>query len=107
MFELVPIQHFSDVCLSVYFADEYSEADFISANAGLLTMFQDYATICAATGSEKEECLRFSRMCRENLETALANLPLHLPTTADSLIALLLGVCTPYRSAWQRLEPSD
>ncbi|KAL2754889.1 hypothetical protein ACRALDRAFT_2107864, partial [Sodiomyces alcalophilus JCM 7366] len=90
MFELVPIQRFSDVCLGVYFTDEYSDADFISANAGLQSMFQDYANIHAA-GSEKEECLRFARMCRGNLETALANLPLHLPTTSDSLIALLLG----------------
>ncbi|ROT38994.1 fungal-specific transcription factor domain-containing protein [Sodiomyces alkalinus F11] len=90
MFELIPMQHFSEVCLGVYFADDYSEADFISANAGLHCMFQDYANMHAA-GSEKEEYLRFARMCRENLETALANLPLHLPTTSDSIIALLFG----------------
>lgn len=31
-------------------------------------------------------------MCRDNTETALSNLPLHLPATYEMILALALGV---------------
>lgn len=36
--------------------------------------------------------LTICRICRVNLETCLANLPLHLPASSDVIVALLFGV---------------
>ena len=86
----MPAERFPDICMGVYFSEDYSESDFILVNSGLHSLFWDRAT--RVEGKEKEECLRYATMCQANLETALANLPLHLPATADMVVALLFGV---------------
>ncbi|KXH27090.1 hypothetical protein CSAL01_11849 [Colletotrichum salicis] len=63
--------------------------DFIIVNAGLHSIFKDYSTI--VVGDEKERCQRHALLCRANLETALSNLPLHMPAIPKAIIALLFG----------------
>ncbi|KAH6952454.1 fungal-specific transcription factor domain-containing protein [Ilyonectria sp. MPI-CAGE-AT-0026] len=89
IYEFLPMQRFPDLCLNVYFSEDHSEADFIAANAGLHSLFCDYAA--HVPPELKEENLAYARMCRANLETALSNLPLHLPATSDMIAALLFG----------------
>lgn len=78
------------MCLNVYFCEEYSEADFINVNAGLHSLFSDF--VPHASAEKKEEYLRYAHECRDNLETALSNLPLHLPARSNTIMALLFGV---------------
>lgn len=85
----------SSICLRVYFSEEISEADFIIANSGLLRLFVEQSEEI----SDKTESLNYAHVCRTNLETALFNLPLHLPATPLMISALLLGVSNfPYHS---------
>ncbi|EXL96616.1 hypothetical protein NOF04DRAFT_9288 [Fusarium oxysporum II5] len=66
---------------------DFSEADFIIANSGLLQLFIEKSEEMP----DKTESLNYAHTCRTNLETALVNLPLHLPATLDMISALLLG----------------
>lgn len=86
--ELFPVGNLSSICLRVYFSEEISEADFIIANSGLLQLF-----VGQSEGiPDKTESLNNAHICRTNIETALINLPLHLPATPPMISALLLGV---------------
>ncbi|KPM41272.1 hypothetical protein AK830_g5296 [Neonectria ditissima] len=88
IFDVCPLDNFSDICLGVYFSEDYSEADFIISNTGMMYLFQELA------GSEvegKEENLTYFEMCRVNVQTALNNLPLHLPANPNMIAALVLG----------------
>lgn len=87
-----PIRNFSELCLSVYFSQEASSVDFITVNTGLYWMFKAHAS--EADGTEKQESVRFSEKCRNNVENSLANLSLYLQPTEETLIALLCGVGT-------------
>lgn len=73
----------------MYFSEDCTEADFIIVNAGLLYVFSE---LHSSTEEEREQSKTYTRMCRSNLETALANLPLHLPATQNMISALILGV---------------
>ncbi|KAI8309147.1 hypothetical protein K4K59_009393 [Colletotrichum sp. SAR11_240] len=67
----------------------HSEYDFITVNGGLYSLFTDYAA--QISPEDKKEYQEYARMCRTNLETSLSNLPLHLPASADVIVALLFG----------------
>lgn len=84
------MRDFSDTCLQVYFSDTFSQMDFIIVNAGLYSLFGDYGNHVPA--EEKDSYLGHAHTCRANLETALSDLPLHLPATSDAVTALLFGV---------------
>lgn len=87
----ITIEDFTESCRKVYFATEdYSIAIFIIVNAGLYYLFQEKSII---DESKSEEYLKYHYLCRDNLETALANLPLLLPPRREMVEALLLGVC--------------
>ncbi|KAH7120471.1 hypothetical protein EDB81DRAFT_700705 [Dactylonectria macrodidyma] len=86
--EFSPLENFSELCLHVYFSENYSQADFITANAGLLYLYTEYM---ARTPEKEDEIIPYVEMCRANLQTALANLPLHVPATSRMIGALLLG----------------
>lgn len=92
VYEYITMQPFGDLCLEVYFADEFSPFDFISVNAGLHSLFWDYAQGPDILESEKEQCMAYSRLCRDNLEIELAILPLHLPPSPKVIAALLFAV---------------
>lgn len=87
------MKRFPDTCLNVYLSEEHSEAEYIIVNAGLYSLAEDYAS--AVEGEEAEEYKMFGRQLRCNLETSLANLPLHLPATTDMVVALVFGVRSP------------
>lgn len=93
IYEFLCFRNFSDICLNVYFAEDYSETDLITVNAGLYSMFGDYCT--QLSSPERETNLEYAHMCRANLETALHNLPLHLPATSDVIVSLIFGVSNP------------
>ncbi|THY26309.1 fungal-specific transcription factor domain-containing protein [Aureobasidium pullulans] len=85
------MQSFSDLCLQVYFSESISPYDCISVNAGLFSLFWDHALKAQTSQSEKEQCLAYARLCRNNLETGLAELPLHLPESPSVIAALIFG----------------
>ncbi|KAF9872071.1 fungal specific transcription factor [Colletotrichum karsti] len=89
VYDFLPTRRFPDLCLNVYFSENHSEFDFITVNGGLYSLFTDYAA--QLSSEEKKEYLEYAKMCRINLETSLSNLPLHLPASADVIIALLFG----------------
>ena len=82
------------MCLHVYFSEDVADADLILVNIGLMYMFQDRQQR-VTDKKEHEENEEYTKALRENTETALANLPFHLPATSNMISALLLGVCYP------------
>ncbi|KAF5010763.1 hypothetical protein FDECE_3093 [Fusarium decemcellulare] len=90
IYEFFPLEHFSGICLNVYFSEDFSEADFILANAGLLYLFWEHAQRLKDS-TEREEYEKYVEILKGNLETALANLPFHLPASSSMISALLLG----------------
>lgn len=85
------MQSFGDLCLNVYFSEDTSPFDFISVNAGLYSLFSDHALTAQISQDEKERNMAYARLCRDNLETGLAEMPLHLPASANVIAALLFG----------------
>ncbi|KAK6514978.1 hypothetical protein TWF506_007336 [Arthrobotrys conoides] len=87
----VTVEDFVDSCRQLYFpTEDYNIATFITVNTGLYYLFQD--NTCSATEDfSEEECLKYQMMSRDNLETALANLPLLLPARKDMVEALVLS----------------
>ncbi|RSL53192.1 hypothetical protein CEP53_007829 [Fusarium sp. AF-6] len=86
----LPLERFSSVCMNVYFVEDFSESDFILTNAGLLYLFFERAQR-SMDKDEREDLEQYIPMLQKNLETALANLPFHLPLTSSMISALLLG----------------
>ncbi|GKU07237.1 unnamed protein product, partial [Fusarium langsethiae] len=89
IYEFLPFQRFTGMCLDVYFNDNHSDANFITVNAGLYSLFRDYSFLVFA--EERDKYITHGNLCRDNLETALSNLPLHLPATTDMILALVFG----------------
>lgn len=85
------MQSFTDLCLKVYFAEELSPYDTISVNAGLYSLFWDYASTVKMSKDDQERNMTYARLCRDNLETGLAAMPLHISASADAIAALLFG----------------
>lgn len=76
----------------VYFpTEDFSDAVFAIVNAGLYYMFIEQHAF-AIDKATKEEFEPYIQMCRVNLETALANLPLFMASKVENVRALLLGV---------------
>ncbi|EFQ26006.1 fungal specific transcription factor domain-containing protein [Colletotrichum graminicola M1.001] len=89
IYDFLPSRRFPDLCLDVYFSDNYSDYDFITVNGGLYSLFTDYAA--QISGEDRKEYMEYAKICRVNLETFLLNLPLHLPASSDVIVALLFG----------------
>ncbi|KAE8135088.1 hypothetical protein BDV38DRAFT_294908 [Aspergillus pseudotamarii] len=89
IYEFLQLNHFSDMCLGVYFSDDYPGIDVITVNAGLHSLFSDYAF--QLPEEHREAYSGFADLCRANLEAALADLPLHLPATSNAILALIFG----------------
>ncbi|KAE8348322.1 hypothetical protein BDV28DRAFT_143800 [Aspergillus coremiiformis] len=78
-------------CREVYFATEdYSDATFIVVNGALIYLFGELSFTSNGIAN-REAYDKYGDMCRINLETALANLELLMPVTADSIEALTVG----------------
>lgn len=60
-------------------------------NAGLYNVFIECSFEAKDHGT-REECQKYLSLCRNNLETAMANLNLLMPAKPESIEALALGV---------------
>ncbi|KAK0717341.1 hypothetical protein B0T26DRAFT_675664 [Lasiosphaeria miniovina] len=96
------INDFADRCRKVYFATEdYSLSTFTVVNAMLLFILQEKTMDPSAAG-----LVKYRDLCRDNLETALASLPLMTPARRETAEALLLGTTyaiqnSRFTLAWQ------
>lgn len=77
----------SDVCLRVYFSDDYSNADLIIINAALSYFFDDLPDDHPGDVSKKHR-----RLCQQNLSVAISQLSLHIPPSVEMVMALTLAV---------------
>ncbi|KAM0231071.1 hypothetical protein ACHAP5_011196 [Fusarium lateritium] len=89
IYQFLPFQRFTDMCLDVYFNDNHFEANFITVNAGLYSLFLDYSF--HVVEQDRDAYVAHAHLCRDNLETVLSSLSLHLPATPDIILALLFG----------------
>jgi len=89
----MPSADFTDLCRKVYFAtDDFSLATFIVVNNGLYYLLHEHWTRVSKDEAEADRLRHYHYMCRDNLETALANLPMFLPARAENIRALIIGV---------------
>ncbi|KAK4157365.1 hypothetical protein C8A00DRAFT_40210 [Chaetomidium leptoderma] len=87
---VIAAENFADRCSKVYFATEdYSLITWGIVNAVLYFLLQDKASL--ADEAQRAQLLEYQSLCRDNLETALTNLPLLLPVRKDTIELLLLG----------------
>jgi hypothetical protein len=100
-FDLFNMDHFPETCLAVYMADDYNASQFLIVNVALYFLFCAYGSLYE---DKQDEYLRLSRLCGVNIETALSNLPLHLPASDDVIVALSFGVM---HATWAGLSFSD
>lgn len=90
------VKYFTEKCREVYFCiHDYSDAAFIVTNFSLYSVFHEYGDM-GKDVSMREERQHYIEMCRNNLETALANLNILMPANHESIIALSLGVSPPF-----------
>ncbi|KAL4886193.1 hypothetical protein BJY04DRAFT_99373 [Aspergillus karnatakaensis] len=87
----IPIDRLTDKCREIYFATEdYSDATFITVNGGLYQLFVA-ASFMTQDRAVRQEYQGYVDMCKNNLETTLANLHLLMPANFESIEALTLG----------------
>lgn len=85
------VENFAEACRRVYFAlEEFSQATFIIVNAGLYYLFQE-KSVTAESDAAVREYTGYYELCRDNLETGLANLKFFLGASMETIEALLLG----------------
>ncbi|VUC23588.1 unnamed protein product [Clonostachys rosea] len=77
---VIDVPSISDMCLKVYFSQDYSDAELIILNAILYFLFGQH--------DDQEEN---KGICAENLTNALARLPLYIKPSFDMTFALILG----------------
>uniref|UniRef100_A0A8H7KCV2 Xylanolytic transcriptional activator regulatory domain-containing protein n=1 Tax=Bionectria ochroleuca TaxID=29856 RepID=A0A8H7KCV2_BIOOC len=77
---VIDVPSISDMCLKVYFSQDYSDAELIILNAVLYFLFGQH--------DDQEEN---KAICAENLTNALARLSLYIKPSFDMTFALILG----------------
>ncbi|KAL9567519.1 hypothetical protein ACKAV7_008283 [Fusarium commune] len=88
---------FTDIFLKVYSPGDVTHADLITVNAGLYWLFRQCRQ--SITDSyQKADLEEQALICRDNLETVLANLPFHQPCNIATSI-YCLETCKP-SAAW-------
>lgn len=88
------VENFAEACRRVYFAlEDFSHANFIIVNMGLYYLFQEKAVVAGGSGDTagRDRYTGYYRLCRDNLETGLANLRFFLGASMENIEALLLG----------------
>ncbi|KAI3400730.1 hypothetical protein diail_1939 [Diaporthe ilicicola] len=88
------VENFAEACRRVYFAlEDFSHANFIIVNMGLYYLFQEKAVMAGAAGdgAARDRYAGYYELCRDNLETGLANLRFFLGASMETIEALLLG----------------
>lgn len=103
----ITVDKFVQKCREVYFAvDDYSDATFIVVNACLYNVFIEW-TFTSNEPAEREEYKKHINLCRNNLETALANMSLLMPARDEYIEALTLGVCLVSRAALRKYHANE
>ncbi|KAK7192499.1 C6 transcription factor [Paraphaeosphaeria sporulosa] len=88
--KLLPLDRFTNICQNLYFSvQDYSEIEFILANGFLSYVFFEHVVV-----SGRSDYAQYSRCCRDNLNTALSQLPLLIPSSIEVVAALTLGPYT-------------
>lgn len=96
MCELVGVTDVISLCRAVYFpTEDVSDSAFAVVNALLYNLFMEQHSV-ATEPEMREEYNRHFELCRANLETTLANLPMLLSAKIENVQALLLGVSYPH-----------
>lgn len=88
------VEYFTEQCKKVYFPTEnFSQATFVSVNAGLYYLFQEKTALAVQAGdiASAENYRGHCDICRDNLETALANLGLLMPPRKETVEALIMA----------------
>lgn len=88
------VDYFTEQCKKVYFPTEtFSQATFVSVNAGLYYLFQEKTALAVQAGDTAGAAANRAHcdMCRDNLETALANLSLLMPPRKETVEALIMA----------------
>ena len=89
---ILNIDEFVAACRDVYFATEdFALSRFIVVNGGLFYLFEEKASTLKGE-AEREMFAKYQRLCGDNIDTALANLPLFLSPSGEMVEALVLGV---------------
>jgi hypothetical protein len=79
-----------ETCMRVYFSDDYTISEYIIVNASLHLLFWGVDHLIPSPDGSTHA--PYALMCGKNIEVALANLPLHMPTDMISIMALISGV---------------
>lgn len=82
---------FSDYFLNVYSPGEATHADLIIVNGGLYWMFQQ-CKHAVTDPCQKADFEAQAVICRDNLETILANLPFHQPSKLETVSSMIIAV---------------
>ncbi|KAL6915285.1 hypothetical protein FSST1_006780 [Fusarium sambucinum] len=105
----------SDMCMTVYFSQDYSDAELLIVNLALYYLLSD--TSFTASDEERDELgPQHHLLCQQNAETVLARLSLYMPASHDMTMALVMGaiygvemsrpslawtlICAAYQSAY-------
>ncbi|RTE83564.1 hypothetical protein BHE90_001940 [Fusarium euwallaceae] len=90
LYELCSMPNFTEHFLKLYSPGDAIHADMIVVNAGLYWLFRECKNVTPdSTGKSNLES--HARICRDNLETVLSNLPFHMPMTIVTVFALSLA----------------
>jgi hypothetical protein len=96
------VDYFTEKCREVYFCtDDYSDAAYVISNFGIYSIFYELGST-DPDPNLREEYLSYIETCRNNLETALANLNILMPATQESIKALAVGVSLLPSSGFSR-----
>ncbi|KAI9148797.1 hypothetical protein HJFPF1_10839 [Paramyrothecium foliicola] len=90
IFNFFPNGAFSDLCLNVYFSKDFTPTNFLAVNVGLYYLLRESSFVMA--GLEASQLLRSAKLCRRNIDIALASLPLYLPKTSETVVSLFCGM---------------
>ncbi|KAF4945910.1 hypothetical protein FSARC_14318 [Fusarium sarcochroum] len=98
------VSAFTEYFLKVYSPGEATHTDLIVVNAGLYWLFRECKN-ATTNPDEKADFAEQATICRDNLETILANLPFHQPSTPEATFAMMIAgvycleMCKP-SAAW-------
>ncbi|KXJ89365.1 hypothetical protein Micbo1qcDRAFT_235197 [Microdochium bolleyi] len=89
----IDAETFADRCRRVYFStEEPTESAFVLVNSGLITLFFEASLeVWDSDPVKRAEYEACTAMCQNNLEVALAQMPLMMPATLENAEALLNG----------------
>jgi hypothetical protein len=83
--------HFAEYVVKAYSPGAITDAQLIIVHMGLYWLFAECSTILNDAAVE-DGYDHQARICRDNLETVLANLSFHSPATLDYVHAMYIAV---------------